>query len=257
MKSNVISLQEYETMQTAVAVAEAQRDALNVALAHKQVRSPIDGSVVHRLVSVGEYVRPGTPLFDLVDDDPLKLRGDVPERFADEIAVGQPVQIKVDAYPDVVFDGHAWCASAPPPIPRTARSPSRPRCRTPTAAEGRLLRHRQHRHPLRRPRRWSSRRRPWSSFAGVTKLFVVRDDIAYERQVRIGTRDDMGLVEVLEGLQLGRDRRDLGARQARKRAAGDDPQGRGMNADFIAEARRRRVAKLHASGDLRASAPQR
>ena len=48
---------------------------------------------------------PGTPLFDLVDDDPLKLRGDVPERFADEIADGQPVQIKVDAYPDVVFEG--------------------------------------------------------------------------------------------------------------------------------------------------------
>jgi RND family efflux transporter MFP subunit len=105
LKGNIISMQEYESMQTAVVVAEAQRDSLNVSLHHRRVRSPLSGSVVKRLVSTGEYVRPGTPLFDLVDDDPLKLRGDVPERFAQEIATGQPVQVKVDAYPDVVFDG--------------------------------------------------------------------------------------------------------------------------------------------------------
>ena len=38
------------------------------------------------------------------------------------------------------------------------------------------------------------------NFAGVTKLFVVRDAVAYERHVRIGTRDEQGLVEVIEGL---------------------------------------------------------
>ncbi len=105
MKTNVISPQEYEQMQTNVAVAEAQRDGMNVQLQHKHVRSPLTGAVVKHLVSAGEYVRPGTPLFDLVADDPLKLRGDVPERFADEIAVGQPVHIKVDAYPAETFEG--------------------------------------------------------------------------------------------------------------------------------------------------------
>src|SRR4029453_4963609 len=74
LKSNIISVQEYESMQTAVAVAEAQRDSLNVSLHHKRVRSPLTGSVVKRLVSTGEYVRPGTPLFDLVDHDTPNLR---------------------------------------------------------------------------------------------------------------------------------------------------------------------------------------
>ena len=199
MNNKIISPQEYESMQTAVTVAQAQRDAMDIALAHKQVRSPLRGSVAKRLVSVGEYVRPGTPLFDLVDDDPLKLRGDVPERFADEIAVGQPVQIKVDAYPDDVFDGTMVRispaanpenrsitveAAVPNPDHRlkagffaSANIVTRSDAEALVVPETAVV-----------------------TFAGVTKLFVVRDDIAYERQVRVGTRDDQGLVEVLEGL---------------------------------------------------------
>ena len=199
LKSNVISPQEHETMQTAVTVAEAQRDAMNVALAHKQVRSPIDGSVVRRLVSVGEYVRPGTPLFDLVDDDPLKLRGDVPERFADEIADGQAVQIKVDAYPDDVFDGtlvrispaanpenRSITVEAEVPNPeRKLKSGFFASANIVTRSDAEAL---------------VVPETAVVTFAGVTKLFVIRDGTAYERQVRVGTRDDMGLVEVLEGL---------------------------------------------------------
>lgn len=199
LKGNVISPQEHETMQTAVTVAEAQRDAMNVALAHKQVRSPLTGSVVRRLVSVGEYVRPGTPLFDLVDDDPLKLRGDVPERFADEIADGQPVQIKVDAYPDETFDGtlvrispaanpenRSITVEAQVPNPeRRLKAGFYASANIVTRADAEAL---------------VVPETAVITFAGVTKLFVVRDGIAYERQVRVGTRDDMGLVEVLEGL---------------------------------------------------------
>ena len=151
LRGNIISLQEYESMQTAVAVAEAQRDSLNVSLQHKRVRSPLTGSVAKRLVSVGEYVRPGTPLFDLVDDDPLKLRGDVPERFAQEIAVGQPVQIKVDAYPDTVFQGRLVRVS---PAANAENRSITVEAEVPNPArraQGRLLRQRQHRHPRRRP----------------------------------------------------------------------------------------------------------
>jgi membrane fusion protein (multidrug efflux system) len=199
MNNRIISPQEYEAMQTAVSVAQAQRDAMDVALAHKQVRSPLGGSVARRLVSVGEYVRPGTPLFDLVDDDPLKLRGDVPERFADEIAAGQAVQIKVDAFPDEVFDGTLVRISpAANPENRSitveAEVPNHERrlkagffasANIVTRADAEAL---------------VVPETAVITFAGVTKLFVVRDGIAYERQVRIGTRDDQGLVEVVEGL---------------------------------------------------------
>jgi membrane fusion protein, multidrug efflux system len=200
MRGNIISLQEYESMQTAVAVAEAQRDSLNVSLHHKRVRSPLTGSVAKRLVSVGEYVRPGTPLFDLVDDDPLKLRGDVPERFAQEIAVGQPVQIRVDAYPDILFQGRLVRVSpaanaenrsitveAEVPNPgRELKAGFFASANIVTRADDQAL---------------VVPETAVINFAGVTKLFVVRDGIAYERHVRVGERDDQGLVEVIAGLR--------------------------------------------------------
>ena len=199
MKTNVISPQEYEQMQTNVAVAEAQRDGMNVTLQHKQVRSPLTGAVVKRLVSAGEYVRPGTPLFDLVADDPLKLRGDVPERFAEELAVGQPVQVKVDAYPNDAFEGRLLRVSPAAnaenrSITVEATVPNADHRLKPGFFVSANIVTRADDEALVVPET------AVISFAGVTKLFVVRDDIAYERHVRIGTRDDQGLVEVLEGL---------------------------------------------------------
>jgi multidrug efflux pump subunit AcrA (membrane-fusion protein) len=67
-----------------VTVAEAQRDTLRVTIQHTWVASPITGAVARRLVSSGEHVRTGGQLFTLVAEEPLKLRGDVPERFAHE-----------------------------------------------------------------------------------------------------------------------------------------------------------------------------
>jgi len=156
---------------------------------------------VKRLVSTGEYVRPGTPLFDLVDDDPLKLRGDVPERFAQEIATGQPVQVKVDAYPDVVFDGKLMRVSpaanaenrsitveAEVPNPeRKLKAGFFASANIVTRADDQAL---------------VVPETAVITFAGVTKLFVVRDDVVHERHVRVGTRDEHGLVEVIEGLQV-------------------------------------------------------
>jgi RND family efflux transporter MFP subunit len=200
LKSNIISPQEYEAMQTAVAVAEAQRDSLTVGLQHKRVRSPLSGSVMKRMVSVGEYVRPGTPLFDLVADDPLKLRGDVPERFTQELGVGQAVEIKVDAYPDTVFAGRLVRVSpAANPENRSISvevevpNPERQlkagffgTANIVTRADDQAL---------------VVPETAVINFAGVTKLFVVRDNTTYERRVRVGTRDGDGMIEILEGLQ--------------------------------------------------------
>jgi len=53
--------------------------------------------VARRFVSAAEYVHPGSRLFSLVSEDPLKLRGDVPQRFAHAPQIGQPVQVRVNA----------------------------------------------------------------------------------------------------------------------------------------------------------------
>jgi multidrug efflux pump subunit AcrA (membrane-fusion protein) len=61
--------------------------------------------VTHRYVNEGELVREITPCFRLVDDNRIKLRAKVPERFVAEIAIGQKVKTMVDAYPGVDFIG--------------------------------------------------------------------------------------------------------------------------------------------------------
>ncbi len=199
-ESKVISPQEYESMQTAVAVSEAQRDTVNVLLRHTKVRSPLTGSVARRMISAGEYVRAGTALFDLVADQPLKLRGDVPERFAQELATGQPVQIAVDAYPGAVFAG------------RLSRISPAANAENRSVTVEALVDNPQHQL---KPGFFASAgivtraddealmvpETAVISFAGVTKLFVVRDGVAEERHVRTGTRDDQGLVEIVEGLR--------------------------------------------------------
>ena len=66
---------------------------------------PLRYSVAQRMVSTGERVQslPITNVFRLVMPYLLKLRVTVPERHAAEVRVGQPVEVRVDAYGDKPF----------------------------------------------------------------------------------------------------------------------------------------------------------
>ncbi len=197
---HVISAQEYESMQTQATVARAVRDRLTVTIRHAQVESPIRGAVARRFVSAGEYVHPGSQLFTLVAEDPLKLRGDVPERFAHELQVGQSVQVRVDAFPDVVFTGRlARISPASNPENRSVAVESlvdnHDRRLKPGFFANAAVVTRSDDRALMVPQE------AVVTFAGVTKLFVVQDGIAHERQVHLGTRSSGGLIEVTDGVK--------------------------------------------------------
>lgn len=198
--TKVISEVEYETMKTGAAVAEAQRDTLSVLVQYADVRSPLSGSVARRMVSVGEYVRPGTPLFTLVADDPVKLRGDVPERYTPELKAGQIVRVRVDAFPDREFPGKLSRIS--PASNRENRSiavevlvDNKERQLKPGFFANAAIVTRTDDKAIMVPQE------AVTTFAGVTKVFVITDNTAHERQVRPGTRAADGLVEIVEGLQ--------------------------------------------------------
>jgi multidrug efflux pump subunit AcrA (membrane-fusion protein) len=61
--------------------------------------------VVARYVNTGELVREITPCYKLVDDNPIKLRAQVPERYVANVKVGQKSKVRVEAYPDTDFPG--------------------------------------------------------------------------------------------------------------------------------------------------------
>lgn len=102
---NVISPAEYDTRRTAVEVARARRDSVQVLLRQAVVQAPVAGRIAERFVSEGEYVRPGTPLVRIVDDRRLRLRASVPERFTPHVRPGLPVNVRVEAFPERSFTG--------------------------------------------------------------------------------------------------------------------------------------------------------
>ncbi len=187
-------------------IATSQLDGALVDLAHKhlsdtEIVAPISSEVQQRLVSIGEGVKEKTPLLHLVVTDPLKLQGTVPERFAPEIKIEQPVDVQVEAFTEQVFSGMVQRVS--PAVDVQTRSLAL-EAKVPNSAgllkpgffaKGLIL-------IGVNPQAVFVPEEAVYSFVGITKAFVVRDGTAQERQVKTGVRTN-SLVEVTEGLQPG------------------------------------------------------
>jgi RND family efflux transporter MFP subunit len=142
-KRGIAAGKEVEDAKAQQAVAEAGVEtamaALDTAdrqLSRAKVTSPIAGSVVKRLVSVGEQVD-GTaaqPLIEVANLDVLELAANVPSEHLGAIRQGQSVEITSDAYKDKSFSGTV-IAIAPAVDPATNTALTRIRVANP----GRLL----------------------------------------------------------------------------------------------------------------------
>jgi RND family efflux transporter MFP subunit len=83
------------------AAAEAERQALQVQLGSYTIVTPISGTVVSKLAQVGEGVAPGfgvPGVVEVVDMSSLVIEVDVPEARLEQIKVGGPAEIVLDAY---------------------------------------------------------------------------------------------------------------------------------------------------------------
>lgn len=99
--------------EAALRQAEAALALARLQLARTEERSPLDGTVVKRLVSVGEQVD-GTaaqPLFQVANVREVELFGNVPALYLDKIRVGQRLQISTDAFPGKEFGGRVVAIS--------------------------------------------------------------------------------------------------------------------------------------------------
>ncbi|TVP76129.1 MAG: DUF3347 domain-containing protein [Puniceicoccaceae bacterium] len=72
---------------------------------HLTYYSPVDGIVMERQVSTGQYVETGTPLYTVVDLTRVWLELEAYESDLDRLRFGQTVEIKVLSYPGEVFEG--------------------------------------------------------------------------------------------------------------------------------------------------------
>lgn len=72
---------------------EAEREQMQLDLDRSIVRAPYDGYTGGRLVDVGEWVSPGTPVFEMVDLSRVRVRVDLPERHFGRLSLGSAVTI--------------------------------------------------------------------------------------------------------------------------------------------------------------------
>ena len=97
------ALQEVKNLRTDIDASAAAMKLAERALRDTSIRAPFDGYVQQRMVSLGELVKAQMPVMSVVRVDPLKLRSEIPERMAPWVKVGQPLTLRVDAYPDRSF----------------------------------------------------------------------------------------------------------------------------------------------------------
>jgi HlyD family secretion protein len=90
------------------AASDAETKALEIQLGSYEIITPISGTVVDKLVKVGEGVSPGfgTPgVIEVIDMTSLVVEVDVPEGRLSQVAVDGPCEIVLDAFPEKRFRG--------------------------------------------------------------------------------------------------------------------------------------------------------
>lgn len=83
---------------------KAKRDKAELDLRNTEVIAPQSGIVTNKKAEKGAYVGTGSPLFVIVPDE-VWVVANYKESQVGNMKEGQPVEIRIDAYPDKVFKG--------------------------------------------------------------------------------------------------------------------------------------------------------
>jgi len=194
------SLDEARNRQAILAQRRSELEIARQQLADAVLYAPISGMVRQRSANVGQYVQAGAPIVTLVQMSPLRLQTAVPEREARNIHTGQSVRVTVEGAPGVHQGRVARISPSFDEANRTLL------VETEVSNTANIL----------RPGAFaraeivvSSGRQalmvPPSSlatFAGIDRVFTVKDGKASERRVKVGRRVD-DAVEILEGIAAG------------------------------------------------------
>jgi membrane fusion protein (multidrug efflux system) len=88
-----------------LAQAQAQRDQAKLNLSYTTVTAALPGRVVNLGAAVGQFAQPGTNLTMFVPDQ-IWVTANFKEIQLDRMRPGEPVTLKIDAYPGRVIRGH-------------------------------------------------------------------------------------------------------------------------------------------------------
>ncbi len=88
-----------------VQAARARLDGARLGQGYGALTAPVSGMVANRTVQVGQLVRPGAILMAIVPLDQVFVVANFKETQIGRLAIGQPVTLKIDAYPNEKVTG--------------------------------------------------------------------------------------------------------------------------------------------------------
>jgi membrane fusion protein (multidrug efflux system) len=94
--------------QAKLSTDEAQLALAQATLDKSTLTAPFDGIVGLRQVSIGDYVNPGQTIANIESVEQLKVDFRIPEIYAQVIAAGQAIRVRLDAFPGATFEGSVY-----------------------------------------------------------------------------------------------------------------------------------------------------
>jgi len=186
------------TARANVANAESQLNLAIRSQSYANVYSPIDGYVAERPADLGEYVSTTTKVATIVKTNPLRVRIDIPEQAIPTVSVGQSVSVTTSAWPDRNFSGRI--ARISPNVTPTSRT---------LTVEAEV----ENNNNALKPGQFATIRilqaraapavlvpaRAVRTESGTSRVFVIKDGKAQERQVQLGQTEG-DLIEIKNGV---------------------------------------------------------
>lgn len=103
--SKQIKSLDSESLKAELEQAKANLKEAELLLSYTEIRAPVPG-YVNKTVDLGTYVAAGRPLLVVVQLHKAYIRANFKEVQLEDIHVGQPVEITIDAFPGKTFKGH-------------------------------------------------------------------------------------------------------------------------------------------------------
>ena len=85
--------------------AEADLDLLDYQISRKTIPAPFSGFVSQTHTEVGQWVGPGGAVATILRLDPIRVKVDLPERYAVFVKKDEPAVVRVPSVSDAPFDG--------------------------------------------------------------------------------------------------------------------------------------------------------
>jgi membrane fusion protein, multidrug efflux system len=105
LAKRTISQQDYDTAEATYRGNQATVDQFRALIARKTLRAPFDGVVGIRQVNLGQYLNTGDAVVTIQSFDPIYVNFTLPQQDLSKLAVGQTVDVRLDAYVDATFPG--------------------------------------------------------------------------------------------------------------------------------------------------------